>query len=38
MSAEDLQPFVSSFLGKKKITSSEFIAIFQKYDKDGENI
>jgi len=35
MSAEDLQPFVSSFLGKKKITSSEFIAIFQKYDKDG---
>lgn len=37
MAAEDNKPYVTSFLGKKKITSSEFITIFQKYDKDGES-
>ncbi|XP_065064742.1 calbindin-32-like [Rhopilema esculentum] len=35
MSSEENKPFVQSFLGKKKITSSEFIAIFQRYDQDG---
>jgi len=34
MAADDSKPFVTSFLGKKKITSSEFITIFQKYDQD----
>lgn len=36
MAADDSKPFVTSFLGKKKITSSEFITIFQKYDQDGK--
>lgn len=35
MASGDLQPLVSSFLGKKAITSSEFITIFKKYDNDG---
>ena len=38
MAADESKPFATSFLGKKKITSSEFITIFQKYDQDGKYI
>lgn len=35
-SSRGMKPFVTKFHGKTKLTSTEFMAIFRKYDKDGE--
>ncbi|CAH3129941.1 unnamed protein product [Porites lobata] len=34
-SSRGMKPFVTKFHGKTKLTSTEFMAIFRKYDKDG---
>lgn len=31
-----MKPFVTKFHGKTQLTSTEFMEVFRKYDKDGK--
>ena len=35
-SSRGMKPFVTKFHGKAQLTSTEFMAVFRKYDKDGK--
>ena len=35
-SRSGLKPFVTKFHGKTQLTSTEFMEVFRKYDKDGK--
>ena len=35
-SRSGMKPFVTKFHGKTQLTSTEFMEVFRKYDKDGK--
>lgn len=35
-SSRGLKPFVTKFHGKAQLTSTEFMEVFRKYDRDGK--